>query len=100
MLHSLWIAEGNEKGDILNDVLKRFQNLRDCVAHYDADGIDACLLKLREAYKQMDPTAADNVLISEIAHGICLYFAGYTTTQFVEMMDAVDKAVNSWPRMR
>lgn len=72
VLHAAWIGEP-EAGDILCDVLYRFNELRNAIAHFDSKQFDSCLSALRKAYSSIEPRGADLAEIDEIALGICSY---------------------------
>ncbi|MFV0623779.1 hypothetical protein ACBY01_07190 [Sphingomonas sp. ac-8] len=95
VLAAVW--EGDEEaGAKLHMVLRRFNDLRNSVAHGDAiDNVERFLGRLVEAYRAIIPDADVHIEIGEMAQGICSFMAdGPTPKQLIETMAALDKLVN------
>lgn len=85
-----------DAGDRLHLALRRFNDLRNSVAHGDAiDEVDKFLTKLIDAYRGIDPEVDVHVEIAEVAQGICSFMAdGPTPREFLKIAKALDHLVN------
>lgn len=94
VLRAVWLGNP-EHADVLNEVLHRFQMLRNAVAHPSSAEIKGCLAGLRQAYRKIDDRAEDEVPVVEIAQGICLYMEdGSNPSQWNDIFQRLDKLVN------
>lgn len=85
-----------EAGDRLHLVLRRFNDLRNSVAHGDAiEEVERWLTKLLDAYRAIDPDVDEHVEIGEMAQGICSFMAdGPTPSDVARVAKALDQLVN------
>ena len=85
-----------ESGDKLHLVLRRFNDLRNSVAHGDAlDEVERWLTKLLDAYRLVYPDVDVHIEIGEMAQGICSFMAdGPSPKQLIETIAALDHLVN------
>lgn len=85
-----------DAGDRLHLVLRRFNDLRNSVAHGDAiEEVERWLTKLLDAYRAIDPEVDVHVEIGEVAQGICSFMAdGPTPRDIRKVADALDHLVN------
>jgi len=95
VLAAAWRGEP-DAGDRLHLVMRRFNDLRNSVAHGDTiEEVERWLTKLLEAYRAIDPNVDIHVEIGEVAQGICSFMAdGPTITEFTAVAEALDKLVN------
>ncbi len=95
VLAAAWRGEP-DAGDRLHLVMRRFNDLRNSVAHGDPiEEVERWLTKLLEAYRAIDPDVDIHVEIGEVAQGICSFMAdGPTITEFTAVAEALDKLVN------
>lgn len=84
-------------GDKLHLVLRRFNDLRNSVAHGDAiEEVEQWLTKLLDAYRAIYPDVDVHIEIGEMAQGICSFMAdGPSPKQLIETIAALDKLVNA-----
>lgn len=104
VLGAAWIGEP-EAGDKICSSLARFNDLRNAVAHPAEGRIDGCLAGLRAAYREIEPTAGEDVAVAEIAQGICSFIGDGPSPADVErvaaaMKDFVDRYAKAFERIR
>ncbi|KQM57142.1 MULTISPECIES: hypothetical protein [unclassified Sphingomonas] len=100
VLAAAWRGEP-EAGDNLHLVLRRFNDLRNSVAHGDTlEEVEGWLTKLIDAYRAIDAEVDVHVEVGELAQGICAYMAdGPLPREVIAVADALDHLVNvTWPR--
>ena len=85
-----------DAGDRLHLVLRRFNDLRNSVAHGDAiEEVERWLTKLLDAYRAIYPDADVHIDIGEMAQGICSFMAdGPSPKQLTQLFAALDHLVN------
>lgn len=95
VLAAAWKADPDD-GDRLHLVLKRFNDLRNSVAHGDTkEEVEKWLGKLFDAYRAIIPDADVHIEIGEMAQGICSFMAdGPTPKELLATFAALDKLVN------
>jgi hypothetical protein len=95
VLAAAWKADPDD-GDRLYLVLKRFNDLRNSVAHGDTkEEVEKWLSKLFDAYRAIIPDADVHIEIGEMAQGICSFMAdGPTPKELLATFAAFDKLVN------
>lgn len=95
VLAAEWKGDANA-GDRLHLVLRRFNDLRNSVAHGDTiEEVERWLAKLLEAYRGIDPDVDVHVEIGEMAQRICSFMAdGPTPSDIVKVAEALDQWVN------
>lgn len=95
VLAAAWKGD-SEAGDRLHLVLRRFNDLRNSVAHGDTiEEVERWLIKLLNAYRAIDPYVDMHVGIGEMAQGICSFMAdGPTPREITEVAQALDQLVN------
>lgn len=95
LLKALW-AGAPDQADKLCAVLRRFQEVRNAVAHPDPKQIKGCVAGLTHAYREIDPTIGDEADILEVAQGICLFLQdGSNVTELKALFDGLGQLVNS-----
>ena len=95
VLAAAW--KGNaDAGDRLHLVLRRFNDLRNSVAHGDTiEEVERWLTKLISVYRAIDPDVDPNVEIGEMAQGICSFMAdGPSIREIVKVAEALNQFVN------
>lgn len=95
VLAAAWKGHPDD-GDKLHLVLRRFNDLRNSVAHGDSiEEVDRWLAKLLDAYRAIIPDADVPIEIGEMAQGICSFMAdGPTPKELMATIAALDKLVN------
>lgn len=95
VMAAVWKGD-EEAGMQLHLVLRRFNDLRNSVAHGDAiDKVERFLGRLVEAYRAIVPDADVHIEIGEMAQGICSFMAdGPTPKEFGDMLESLDHLVN------
>ena len=85
-----------DAGDRLYDVLCRFNDLRNAVAHGDrADLIEGALTRLITAYRGIVSEAGEDIQVDQMAAGICGFMAdGPTARRVSELALSLDTLVN------
>lgn len=96
VLAAAWKGE-REAGDRLHLVLRRFNDLRNSVAHGDKImDIERWLTKLLDAYRAIYPNVDVHVEIDEVAQGICCFMSDTPDMlATMEMIAEVNRAVRS-----
>lgn len=95
VLAAAWKGEP-DAGDKLHLVLRRFNDLRNSVAHGDdIEKVEMWLTKLLNSYREIYSDADTHIEIGEMAQGICAFLAdGPSPKRLIETIDALDKLVN------
>lgn len=93
VLHSLG-DYNDEDADKLYNVLWRFNELRNAVAHGNSANIKACRENLQNAYLAINPTATSPFGNTVIAQGICAYMGkGMMPDEFSKVAALMDEVV-------
>lgn len=95
ILNMAW-AGNTEAGDRLFQVLFRFNELRNAVAHGDrTELVDQKLAELLAAYRAIVPDADEDIQIDAVAAGICGFMAdGPTPKELTDMFVGLEDLMN------
>jgi hypothetical protein len=94
LLHAVWPGQP-DRADAIFQTLNAFNELRNAFAHGNVARIAACDRNLRNAYREIDPTAAEPLSYGFIAQGICLVLSdGPLPGELRQLVENFHKAVH------
>jgi|GEM_PF-1828748 len=98
VLEAAWIGDP-DAGDRACNVLRSFNDLRNTIAHGDRDAQVGCRAALVTAFRQIDPQAAEDIDVVQVAQGVCLFLGDgpsvETLERFKDSLAGMTAAINA-----